>query len=52
MAIVVKLNATGSNLIWSTYLGGSSEDIIQGLAVDQYRQVYVSVALQILPIFR
>ena len=39
---VVKLNATGSNLIWATYLGGSSEDYISSLALDQYRNVYVS----------
>ena len=39
---VVKLNAKGSNLIWSTYLGGSGDDFIQGLALDQYRNVYVS----------
>ena len=40
--MVIKLNATGTNLIWSTYLGGSGYDVIQGLALDQYRQVYVS----------
>jgi uncharacterized repeat protein (TIGR01451 family) len=39
---VVKVNATGSNLIWSTYLGGSAPNIITGLAVDQHRTVYVS----------
>lgn len=39
---VAKLNATGTNLTWSTYLGGSGDDVIQGLALDQYRQVYVS----------
>jgi hypothetical protein len=39
---VAKLNATGSNLIWSTYLGGSGDDEIQSLALDQHRQVYVS----------
>ena len=39
---VVKLNATGSNLIWSTYLGGSGYDVVTGLALDRYRQVYVS----------
>ena len=39
---VSKLNATGTNLIWSTYLGGSGDDQIQGLALDQHRQVYVS----------
>ncbi len=38
---VVKLNATGSNLIWSTYLGGSGDDVILGIALDRYRQVYV-----------
>lgn len=36
------MNATGTNLIWSTYLGGSGKDDIQGLALDRYRQVYVS----------
>ena len=40
--MVIKLNATGTNLVWSTYLGGSGDDYIQGLALDQYRQVYVS----------
>ena len=40
--MVIKLNATGTNLIWSTYLGGSGDDYIQGLALDQHRQVYVS----------
>ena len=39
---VAKLNVTGTNLIWSTYLGGSGDDSIQSLALDQYRQVYVS----------
>jgi hypothetical protein len=39
---VAKLNATGSNLIWSTYLGGSGDDVISGIALDQYRQVYVT----------
>jgi uncharacterized repeat protein (TIGR01451 family) len=40
--MVIKLNATGTNLIWSTYLGGSGDDSIQSLVLDQYRQVYVS----------
>jgi uncharacterized repeat protein (TIGR01451 family) len=39
---VVKLNANGSNLISSTYLGGSGDDFIHGLVLDQYRDVYVS----------
>jgi uncharacterized repeat protein (TIGR01451 family) len=40
--MVIKVNATGTNLVWSTYLGGSGDDYIQGLVLDQYRQVYVS----------
>lgn len=39
---VAKLNATGTNLIWSTYLGGSQDDCVGSLAIDQYRQVYVA----------
>lgn len=39
---VAKLNTTGSKLIWSTYLGGRNEDVIYSLALDQYRQVYVT----------
>jgi uncharacterized repeat protein (TIGR01451 family) len=38
---VTKLNASGSNLLASTYLGGNVTDDIFGLALDQYRQVYV-----------
>lgn len=41
-AIIVKLNASGTNLIWSTYLGGSGDDQIWNLALDQYDQVYVT----------
>ena len=39
---VAKLNATGSNLIWSTYLGGNSVTYITALALDQHRTVYVA----------
>ncbi len=39
---IFKLNATGSGLIWATYLGGSGDDYIQDLVLDQYGQVYVS----------
>ena len=44
-AFVVKVNTTGSDLVWSTYLGGTgvnSYDRLTGLAIDRYRQVYVS----------
>ena len=40
-AFVTKLNATGSNLLASTYLGGNDYDHIIGLVLDQHRQVYV-----------
>ena len=39
---VAKFNATGSNLIWSTYLGGSGDDYVWALALDQHRTVYVA----------
>lgn len=38
---ITKLNSSGTGLIYSTYLGGFAEDQILGLALDQYRQVYV-----------
>ena len=37
---VTKLNATGNGLVYSTYLGGSRDEAIYGIALDQYRQVY------------
>jgi len=39
---VMKLNPTGTGMMWSTYLGGNGDDVIYGLALDQYRTVYVS----------
>ncbi len=29
-------------MIWSTYLGGGGDDFITGIALDQYRNVYVA----------
>jgi hypothetical protein len=43
-AFVAKLNATGSTLIYSTYLGGSSFDIGYGIAVDSSDSPYVTGA--------
>lgn len=39
---VTELNSTGTGLIYSTYLGGSTVDVIQGLAVDASGSVYVT----------
>jgi len=39
---VSKLNSSGTGLVWSTYLGGSGDDWVTALALDQHRQVYVT----------
>ena len=39
--VVGKLDPTGSDLLWCTYLGGSKADTIWGMAVDETRAVYV-----------
>ncbi len=41
-AFVTKLNAAGSALVYSTYLGGNGQDIGYGIAVDSSRSVYVT----------
>lgn len=41
---VSKLNPGGSALIFSTYLGGSGDDIGYGVAIDSLNNVYVSGA--------
>jgi Beta-propeller repeat len=41
-AFVTKLNATGSALVYSTYLGGSDDDQGNGIAVDGSGNAYVS----------
>jgi len=41
-AFVSKLNATGSALLYSTYLGGSSGDSGSGIAVDASGDAYVT----------
>jgi hypothetical protein len=40
-AFVSKLNSTGSALVYSTYLGGSSHDYGKGIAVDPAGNAYV-----------
>lgn len=41
-AFVTKLDNKGSSLIYSTYLGGNSQDTGLGIAVDRARKVYVT----------
>ena len=41
-AFVSKLNAAGSALVYSTYLGGSGDDAGYGIAVDALDNAYVS----------
>jgi hypothetical protein len=41
-AFVTKLNASGSALVYSTFLGGSSEDLARSVAVDASGNVYVA----------
>lgn len=41
-AFLVKLNATGSNLTFSTYLGGNTFDSGTGIALDGSNNVYVT----------
>jgi len=43
-AFVAKLNAAGSALVYSTYLGGSGDDFLGGLAVDSSGNAYVTGA--------
>ena len=40
-AFVAKIDATGSNILYSTYLGGSSADAACAIAVDQAGNAYV-----------
>jgi hypothetical protein len=43
-AFVARLNSAGSGLTYSTYLGGSSNDFGQGIALDSYGSAYVTGA--------
>ncbi|MGD0792207.1 MAG: Ig-like domain repeat protein [Terriglobales bacterium] len=40
-AFVTKINASGSALVYSTYLGGSGDDMGNGIAVDSAGNAYV-----------
>lgn len=39
---ITKLNNTGSNLVYSTYLGGNAEDIAQDIALDSSDNIYIT----------
>ena len=41
-AFIVKLNPTGSGLIYATFLGGNDGDLGQAIALDGARNVYVT----------
>lgn len=41
-AFVTKLNASGSNLIYSTYLGGNRHDFGNGIAIDTSGNAYIT----------
>jgi hypothetical protein len=41
-AFVAKLNPSASSILWSTYLGGASDDFARGVAVDSNGNVYVT----------
>lgn len=41
-AFVVKINSTGSSLVYSTYLGGADIDFGKGIAVDSNGNAYVT----------
>jgi hypothetical protein len=41
-AFVTKLNASGSALVYSTFLGGTNEDRGHGIAVDESGRAYVT----------
>jgi hypothetical protein len=41
-AFVTKLNSTGTTLVYSTFLGGSSEDFGRRVAIDSFGSAYVA----------
>src|SRR3972149_4454136 len=41
-AFVTKIDALGSSLVYSTYLGGGGDDLSRGIAVDAAGAIYVA----------
>ena len=45
-AFVVKLNAAGSALVYSTYVGGTNNDFVSAMAVDAWGNAYITGSTQ------
>jgi uncharacterized repeat protein (TIGR01451 family) len=45
-SFIVKLNPAGSSLVYATFLGGSSADTLNGIAIDAAGNCYVAGATQ------
>jgi hypothetical protein len=43
-AFVTKLNGAGSGIVWSTYLGGSGNDVSSAIAVNSKHEVFITGA--------
>jgi|GEM_PF-1210249 len=41
-AFAVKINAAGNAIVWATYLGGSGDDLADGITVDSSGNTYVA----------
>ncbi|HUJ80553.1 MAG TPA: SBBP repeat-containing protein, partial [Candidatus Acidoferrales bacterium] len=41
-AYVIKINSTGSGILYSSYVGGESEDVGNGIAVDKNNDAYIT----------
>jgi len=42
VGFIFKLDSTGSNLLYSTYIGGSGRDEVNSIAVDENKCVYIT----------
>src|SRR4030095_10416314 len=41
-AFAAQVNPSGSSIVWSTYLGGASDDVAKAVTVDSNDNVYVA----------
>ncbi len=42
VGFITKINLAGTKMLYSTFLGGTGGDMLQGLALDQYGRVYAT----------